>query len=210
MDVTALADDRNGSMTDTAADGRSLRRSRNVEAARVAAIELLSEGCRPSLSEIAERAGVATRSVYRYFGDADSAIADAVEHRVQRAKAVFLSEPAIGTSMPFEERLAMLILRRLRLERLVEPISSQPLADMDGFIGASPDVLDDEVRSALAPELARHAGDRQLDGVLCALFRLRSVQSMRSAFGDSDGAAAAALSRMVSALLADADVRTSR
>lgn len=209
MNVTTLTDEKRGAITVTAADGRSLRRSRNVDAARAAAIELLSEGRRPSLADIAERAGVATRSVYRYFGDADAAIADAVEHRVQRAEAVFLSEPEIGASMLFEERLAMLILRRLRLERLLEPISSQLIAGQDDAVGALRDVLDDEVRSAFGSELEKYADDTELDGLLCAVFRLRSVRSIRSVFGGSDSAAAAALSRMVTALLADAAVRAS-
>lgn len=193
--------------SDSIADGRSLRRERNVEAARNAAIELLSEGVHPSLADIAERAGVATRSVYRYFGDADSAIADAVRHRLDRARAVFGSEPAIGPSMPFEERLAMLILRRLRLERLLEPISAQPLAIAAASGSAPFDALDDEVRDAFGPELDRHRDDPVLDGLLCAMFRLQSVRSMRSTFDDSDSATAIALSRTVQALLRDATDR---
>jgi len=188
-------------------DGRAERRTRNVGAVRVATIELLREGRRPSLNEIAERSGIASRSVYRYFGDADAAVADAVNHLLRRAHEVFRSEPAIGPAMPLDERLAMLILRRLRLDRLVEPIDLATIEDRASML-APVAVLDDEVRSAFSPELARHGGDAQLDGVLCALFRLRSVRSMRSAFGGSDEATAAALSRTVNALFADAAART--
>ncbi|MFK8024715.1 MAG: hypothetical protein AB8G26_12215 [Ilumatobacter sp.] len=184
------------------ADGRTLRRERNVEAARSATIELLEEGLQPSLAEIAGRAGVATRSVYRYFGDAESAISDAVQHRIRRADEVFRSEPAIGSTMPFDERLAMLILRRLRLERLVEPLRAAALRHTTGGgEGVPTEALDVEVRSAFASELADHPGDEQLALLLCALFRPHSVRSLRTAFGGSDEAAASALSRTVRAVL---------
>jgi AcrR family transcriptional regulator len=181
-----------------AADGRTLRRERNIAAARSATLELLSEGVRPSLGEIAERAGLATRSVYRYFGDAGAAIGDAVTHRRNRASEVFKSEPPFGRSMPLNERLAMLILRRIRLERLVHPLAFLRV------LGASAFLLDIEVREAFFPELAASGDDEQLALILCAMFRLGSVRSMRYVFGDSDELVAEALSRLALSLLADA------
>jgi AcrR family transcriptional regulator len=181
-----------------APDGRTLRRERNIAAARSATLELRSEGVRPSLGEIAERAGLATRSVYRYFGDADAAIADAVTHRRNRAIEVFKSEPSFGRSMPLNERVAMLILRRIRLERLVHPLAFFEV------MGASTFLLDIEVREAFFPELAVSGDDEQLALILCATFRLHSVCSMRYVFGDADELAAEALSRLVLALLVDA------
>ena len=51
-------------------DGRSARRERNREAVLDALVELTSEGADdPSIDDIADRAGVSYRSVYRYFKD---------------------------------------------------------------------------------------------------------------------------------------------
>ena len=51
-------------------DGRSARRERNRDAVLDALVELTSEGeDEPSIDDIAERAGVSYRSVYRYFKD---------------------------------------------------------------------------------------------------------------------------------------------
>ncbi len=51
-------------------DGRSARRERNRDAVLDALIDLTGEGVvDPSIDDIAERAGVSYRSVYRYFSD---------------------------------------------------------------------------------------------------------------------------------------------
>lgn len=176
-----------------ASDGRVMRRRRNMEAVRSAVLELLNEGEQPTLAAIAERAGVATRSVYRYFGDADTAVRDAVEARRKRAVEVFESEPRISAKAPIAERLGMLVLRRLRLDRLVEPL------DGSGGFDELLDALDAEVRAAFAPELASR--DDELALLLCALFRLRSVRSLRDVFGEPDQDIASAMMRAAVALL---------
>lgn len=177
-----------------ASDGRVLRRQRNMAAVRAAVLELLQEGEQPSLASIANRAGVATRSVYRYFGDVDAAVRDAVESCRERAVEVFESEPGISASAPLAERLGMLVLRRLRLSRLVEPLDR--IGGFDTFLGS----LDLEVREAFAPEL--RSGDDELPLLLCAMFRLRSVRAMRDVFENEDEAVASAMMRATSALLA--------
>ena len=54
-------------------DGRVVRGLRNREALVDAIITLNEEGVlRPSAAEIAERAGVSLRSVYRHFEDIDA------------------------------------------------------------------------------------------------------------------------------------------
>ena len=51
-------------------DGRRARRERNREAVLDALMELVKEGDDdPSVDDIAARAGVSYRSVYRYFDD---------------------------------------------------------------------------------------------------------------------------------------------
>jgi len=58
-----------GNMTEMS-DGRSARRERNRNAVLDALVELTTEGADdPSIDDIADRAGVSYRSVYRYFKD---------------------------------------------------------------------------------------------------------------------------------------------
>lgn len=174
-------------------DGRVMRRQRNMDAVREAVLELLKEGEQPTLAAIADMAGVATRSVYRYFGDADAAVSDAVDARLRRVREVFESEPNISPKAPIAERLAMLVLRRLRLGRLIEPLDGN--AGVDELI----DDLDAEVRAAFAPEL--ESGDDELALLLCGLFRLSCVRSMRDVFGEQDQQIASAMMRTATALL---------
>jgi AcrR family transcriptional regulator len=176
-------------------DGRVVRRQRNMAAVRSAVLDLLKEGEQPTLAAIAQRAGVATRSVYRYFGDAEAAVQDAVEARRVRAREVFESEPHISSNAPLAERLGMVVLRRLRLDRLVEPLDGR------GGVRDLPVVLDAEVRAAFAPEL--DAGDEELALVLCGLFRLSTVRAMRDVFVESDQEIASAMMRLASAMIAD-------
>ena len=54
----------------TAGDGRRLRRDRNRTAVVDALLDLYGESnLRPSTAEIAERAGLSHRSLFRYFDD---------------------------------------------------------------------------------------------------------------------------------------------
>ena len=184
-----------GATTREEDDGRRRKRERNVEMVLEAVLELLAEGVEPRVTDIARRSGMTSRSVYRYFGDADGAIASAVEARRQRAIAVFRSEPKIGRDAPLEERLALLVLRRLRLDRIVEPIGSRLEP------GALVPALDAEVREAFDVELSR--GDEALARTLCGVFRLRSVRAMRAAFDGDDVATTRAVCRVARAVLAD-------
>lgn len=69
-------------------DGRSARRGRNKEAVIEAAIELIYEGnVSPGVTEIADRAGVSYRSVFRYFPDRDDVIAAALDRACERMEA---------------------------------------------------------------------------------------------------------------------------
>lgn len=189
----AASDDASASASDER-DGRVQRRQRNMAAVRLAVLDLLREGEHPTLASIAARADVATRSIYRYFGDADAAVQDAVGARRERVAEVFEAEPRISPNAPLSERLGMLVLRRLRLDRLVEPLDG--CGGFEDFLGA----LDTEVREALAPELA--SGDDELELLVCGLFRPRGIRAMREIFGDRDQGIASALIRMTSALLA--------
>ncbi len=184
-------------------DGRRLKRERNIAIVREAVIELLAEGTEPRIGQIARRSGVTTRSIYRYFGDAQTAIVESIAHRRRQAIDVFENEPGINVGSPFEERLAMLVLRRLRLGKVIDPIGDR----LD--LGEFSDALDSEVTDAFAPELP---SDSHLAKIVCAVLRLQAVGEMRDAFDDDEVETAGAIRRLVSTLLVsdDADAAGSR
>src|SRR5438045_9710500 len=68
-------------------DGRRLRRTQNRIAAVEALVELFEEGVyQPSTSEIAERAGISPRSLFRYFEDVDDLHRAAIDSQLERAQ----------------------------------------------------------------------------------------------------------------------------
>jgi len=93
---------------DTHVDGRSLRRERNREAVIEAFLALVREGnYDPGGAEIAERAGVSHRSVFRYFDDLADLMVTAVIREVQRVMPLAtLDRVGEGT---FDDRLERLV-----------------------------------------------------------------------------------------------------
>src|SRR5271165_1494930 len=99
-------------------DGRRLRRALNREAVVDALLDLYSEGnLRPSTDEIAERAGISPRSLFRYFEDADDLAGEAVTRQFGRAMP--LLPLCVEADAPFDARVAALADQRLRLFSVV-------------------------------------------------------------------------------------------
>lgn len=95
------------------ADGRNLRRTRNVDVVVDAMLDLLAEGnLWPSAADIAARSGLSERSVYRYFDDLDALAQVAVEAQMERAEHLFQPLGAHGTR---DERLDRLVRHRVRM-----------------------------------------------------------------------------------------------
>ena len=68
-------------------DGRRLRREQNREAVLDALVGLFTEGFyQPSANEIAERAGISPRSLFRYFDDVDDLNRAAIERQLAAAR----------------------------------------------------------------------------------------------------------------------------
>ncbi|NND74130.1 MAG: TetR/AcrR family transcriptional regulator [Ilumatobacter sp.] len=87
----------NSQVAKAGSDGRARRRERNVERVLDALIHLAAEGkLDPSGEEIAERAGVSHRSLYRYFDDRASLQRAAID-RVMDQIAPLLDIADIGT-----------------------------------------------------------------------------------------------------------------
>ena len=95
-------------------DGRRLRRAVNREAVVDALLDLYSEGnLRPNTDEIAERAGISPRSLFRYFDDTDDLAGEAVTRQLGRAMPIL--PLGVSADAPFDARAAALVDQRLRL-----------------------------------------------------------------------------------------------
>ena len=106
-------------VTPLSADGRARRSQRSRSAIVDAVYALVGEGIvQPTAQQVAERAGVGLRSVFRHFSDMESLLAE-VDQRV-RAQALPLleTEPPRGSRT---ERARALMERRVRLFEQIAP-----------------------------------------------------------------------------------------
>ena len=95
-------------------DGRVARRDRNKLAVLDAAIELFTEGnLEPGPDEVAARAGLSPRSVYRYFDDSDALLRAAIDRHLERVMPVTRIH-AIGEGT-LAERIERFAAARVRL-----------------------------------------------------------------------------------------------
>lgn len=158
---------------DEAADGRRLRRDRNREAVVEALLELYREGnLTPSTDEIAERAGISARSLFRYFEDVDALVRTAVARQQEHLAPLF--EVTARPDQPLGDRVDRFVADRMRLldamgpvgqlARSIAPRQPQVAAEL-GRIRA---VLRGQVVEVFGPEL-RHVPADDHDAVLAAL-----------------------------------------
>ena len=95
-------------------DGRRVRRDRNRDSVVDAMLDLYNDGnYAPSADEIAERAGLSARSLFRYFEDIDDLCRVAISHQIDRVR------PALDIDArpdaPLAGRIAAFVEQRLRL-----------------------------------------------------------------------------------------------
>lgn len=101
-------------------DGRRLRRQNNREAVVAALISLFEDGVyEPSSGEIAERAGLSPRSLFRYFDDVDDLNRAAIDQQLETARP--LLDIGVAADAPLATRIERLVDARLRLYAAIEP-----------------------------------------------------------------------------------------
>jgi TetR/AcrR family transcriptional regulator, regulator of autoinduction and epiphytic fitness len=101
-------------------DGRVRRGAENRSALVEALVSLYEEGdLTPTAAAIAERAGVAVRSVYGHFGDVESLAAEVSERQWQLHGRLMESEAITGT---LSERVDQLVARRSELFEAIAPV----------------------------------------------------------------------------------------
>jgi AcrR family transcriptional regulator len=141
-------------------DGRSAIRDRNRLAVLDAVLDLFSEGnLSPGPEEVALRAGLSTRSVYRYFDDRDALSRAAIGRQLDTI--VPLARiPAIGQG-DLNGRIGQFVSTRLRLHGAASATAraARIRATFDEVVRAQLDrsrrALRHQVGLQFAPELAR-------------------------------------------------------
>lgn len=195
-------------MTEADLDGRHARRSRNREAVVDAYLDLIRAGNpHPSIADVAERSGVSHRSVFRYFADRDELTRTAIE-RQQAFLRPLLSLTA-APDLPFDDRLAGFLERRLdlfeamapvaRLSRslvLTQPLIAEQLTSSRAFLRSQVEHLFDAELSQLDADARRAAL-----GAIDVLTSFESVELLREDRGWSRDDVRDLLDRSIRTLL---------
>src|SRR5438270_9832426 len=101
-------------------DGRRLRREQNREAVLDALLGLFRDGVyEPSSNEIAERAGLSPRSLFRYFDDIDDLHRAAAERQLRLARP--LVDVVATAADPTAVKIEQLVQARARLFETIAP-----------------------------------------------------------------------------------------
>ena len=156
------------------ADGRTMRRHRNRTAVITALLDMIREGdLHPGAAEIAERAGVSHRSIFRYFDDLDDLVRTTIDQAFLDA-APLSSIPDVRDGT-LDERVAAMVDARLALFASVDGpmqlarMRSYTIPSIDDEIAAIAENFRKQLHQHFAPELsAVDHPDREfiVDGIL--------------------------------------------
>ncbi|MGQ0805351.1 MAG: TetR/AcrR family transcriptional regulator [Actinomycetota bacterium] len=156
-------------MAGVATDGRVLRGARNREAIVDALLALYRAGVlRPTAQQVAERAGVAPRSVYHHFADMEGLVAE-VSARQGREFGHLMEAPDVDG--PLERRVDALVARRAELFEAVAPVRRAALLEAHRSptvrrnLGALSRRLRAQLETLFAPELRGRTRAQMLDAL---------------------------------------------
>jgi len=206
----SVSDDDGGDDADAGAkdvDGRHRRAERSRAAVVDALLSLYDDGVvRPGVADIAARAGVSPRSVFRHFADLEGLAEAAIDRQWERVHVLFdapAPEGDLGT------RVSALVDQRLRLYGAVIGVaraaavlsSSSPV--VASTLRARRRLLGDQVVALFAPELCARPGPArsELAAALEATASLENVDYLRTHARLGSDRAAAVVRRMLHALL---------
>ena len=106
-------------------DGRTARARRTREAIVDAVLGLLDAGdLRPSVEDIAARAGVSPRSIFQHFGDRETLLRAVGMRQTERVSQIVEHLPDTG---PFDERLEAFVEQRARVLEFITPVRRSAL-----------------------------------------------------------------------------------
>lgn len=164
----------------------------------------------PSADEIASRAGVSARSLFRYFADVDDLASEAVARQQQHLMPLLALD--LDPEAPLDERIDAFVAARIRLlagmgevGRVARFRATQQPVVADGLRRVRR-ALREQVAVVLGPALADRP-DAEREGLLAAADVLCSWEAhdlMRKDQGLDEAATAAAMALALRRLLADA------
>lgn len=182
-------------------DGRTLRAERTRSAVVEAHLQLLDEGnLRPTMEEVARRAGVSERSVFQHFEDREALFAAVSARQADRIQALRLELPVAG---PLAQRLEAFVDQRARVLEFISPVRRAALLEepFSEFLGeglmAVRRLGAEEVRAVFAAELH----DDATAAALVAATSWSAWENLRRHQGLSVDAARAAMRRAIEALI---------
>lgn len=190
---------------DADVDGRRLRRTNNRDAVLDALGQLFTEGnYEPSTAEIAERAGLSLRSLFRYFDDVEDLYRAAIGRALDNARP--LLDVGVGPGATTATKIERVVAARMRLYDEIEPAAraARVCAHRHEVVAAqiteSRSFLRHQLVRLFAPELRRSGVATRLAAV-DALLSFESYELLRHAQRLSRPKTAAALSDALGALL---------
>ena len=183
----AVIAERNAEAAEALSDGRRMRTERGRTAVVEALIDLVNEGKHPTVAQVAERAGVSDRTVFRYFPDREAMYtAAAVEVFPKVAHCISLFPP----KGPTEVRLRELLKLRVEITQIAGKIaqwveSDDKPSDLQRTIVAlRVEHLRQQITIWLAPELA--SADPSLVSVLNSMLNHWPVGMLLDEFSPDD------------------------
>jgi AcrR family transcriptional regulator len=183
----ALVAERDADAAEALSDGRRMRTERGRAAVVEALLELVNEGTHPTVAQIAERAGVSERTVFRYFPDREAmytAAAVEIFPKVSHCLSIF---PPDG---PFEVRLRRLLEFRVELTQIGANLSQWVESDdkpsqLQLTVSAlRQEQLRNQIASWFGPELV--GANERLVPVVNAMTSLRSVGMLLEEFSPDE------------------------
>jgi AcrR family transcriptional regulator len=140
---------------DDSVDGRTMRRTRNRSAVITALLDMIREGdLHPGAAEIAERAGVSHRSIFRYFDDLDDLVRTAIDQAFADAGELSkIPDPGVGD---LDDRIARFVDARIALFESVS--GTMQLARMRAYSIPSIDAEIAVIAQAFRGQISEHFG----------------------------------------------------
>jgi TetR/AcrR family transcriptional regulator, regulator of autoinduction and epiphytic fitness len=188
-------------------DGRTARARRTREAIVDAVLGLLDAGdLRPSVEDIAARAGVSARSIFQHFGDRETLLRAVGMRQTERVSQIV---EHLSDTGPFDERLEAFVEQRARVLEFITPVRRSALLN-EPFSEGSHVGLQAfrafkraEAERVFGPELDAHPAAEREEVVraLGAVTDWNTWEALRAHQGLSVADARAVMRRTIGALL---------